>query len=84
MKLKLKTKKALIKRINVSATRLKRGSACKRHNLRRRSTNMKRQTRDLLDVHVSHERAIARWAPYSRLRRMKSKAASSYSAREII
>lgn len=81
MKLKLKTKKALAKRIDLSATRIKRGSACRRHNLRKRTTDMQRQTRDLLDMHPSHERAIAKWAPYARIRVMKSKAVAAREMR---
>ncbi|QEK38540.1 large ribosomal subunit protein bL35 [Candidatus Cytomitobacter primus] len=78
--MKLKTKKALIKRLNVSATRLKRGNAFKRHNLRRRTTNMKRQATDLVDVHPSHERMIKKLAPYIKI---KAKRVRSIESAEV-
>ncbi len=63
-KTKLKTKKAIQKRMRVSAGGIKVGSACKRHNLRKRPTSMKRKTRGLTDLDITHERMVKKLAPY--------------------
>ncbi len=62
--MKLKTKKAIKKRIRSSASGFKRGNACKRHNMRKRTTSMRRKTRGMTEVHSSHDRMIKKLAPY--------------------
>ncbi len=61
---KLKTKSSLAKRLIIRGSRVLSGNAYKRHNMRRRSKDMIRETRKLREVDRCHLRAIRRLMPY--------------------
>ncbi len=62
---KLKTKSAVKKRFRVTASgRIKGNVACKRHNLRKRSQKMKRQTRGTFILSSGDKALITRYMPY--------------------
>lgn len=63
---KLKTKSSAKKRFRVTATgKFTRGYAGKRHNLRKRSQNMKRQARGTTVVSPSDQKRFCYLMPYS-------------------
>ncbi|QEK39029.1 large ribosomal subunit protein bL35 [Candidatus Nesciobacter abundans] len=62
--MKLKTKKSAWKRLRTNANgKILRGNACKRHGLRKRRNEMKKQTRGLTEVHSSHAKLIKKIMP---------------------
>lgn len=62
---KLKTKSAAKKRFNFTASgKVIAQPAYKRHNLRKRSQKMKRQTRGTMILSVSDVKTIVKYMPY--------------------
>jgi large subunit ribosomal protein L35 len=62
---KLKTHSGAKKRVSLTATgKVKRPYACKRHGMRKRSTDMKRTARNGLMMHPSDAKLIIKRLPY--------------------
>ncbi|MBT4880236.1 MAG: 50S ribosomal protein L35 [Alphaproteobacteria bacterium] len=62
---KMKTKSSVKKRFRVTATgKIKVGAAFKRHNLRKRSQKMKRQSRGTMVLSQPDARIIRKFMPY--------------------
>ena len=62
---KLKTKSSVKKRFRTTATgRVKMAPAKRRHNLRKRSQKMKRQTRGMEIMRPEDERIVRKFMPY--------------------
>ena len=65
-KLKLKTKRAAMKRFKLTATgKIKRGHAMKRHILTKKTTKRKRQMRRRSAVNHTNTAAVRAMLPYS-------------------
>ncbi len=63
---KMKTKSSAKKRFRLTGSgKVRANFACKRHNLRRRSTKMKRQARGTMILGDSNARMVKSYMPYA-------------------
>ena len=65
-KLKLKTKRAAVKRFKMTASgKIKRGQSMKRHILTKRTTKNKRQLRGTTGIHSTNADSVKAMLPYA-------------------